>query len=144
MTGRGRTRKTSPSEAVQYRQVAISLLESAHALHDLARAGDRYGNAIGVLAVHAAIAWADALAIAYGGLKSTDAHERAADLLSDVLAARSDVAKIRLLAAVIGEKDQVSYAGDYFTVADATKLLKKATQFAEWAEALYQKRPPAQ
>jgi hypothetical protein len=58
-----------PDQAVKYRTVAHRLHSSARDLSEIAD-DDRYGNAIGILVVHAAIAWADSVSIACAGYKS--------------------------------------------------------------------------
>ena len=144
MVGRSRTRAADRSEAEKYRVIGDGLLESAAALADLTGEGDRYGNAVGILAIHASIAWADALAIAYGARKSTEGdHVLAADLLSELLGPARDDAKIKMLRGVLSTKDKVSYTGTHYTAQDAEQLLKRSTNFVEWARRVYEKRPPA-
>ncbi|MGQ0816033.1 MAG: hypothetical protein ACT4O1_16500 [Gemmatimonadota bacterium] len=143
MAGRSRTRAADRSEAESYRRVGDALLESAIALSDLADEGGRYGNAIAIIAIHAAIAWTDTLTIAYGARKSTDGdHSRAADLLFEVLGSSRDENKIKVLRGVLSTKDRVSYTGSYYTARDAAQLLKRSAEFISWARGLYEKRPP--
>lgn len=143
MARTSRTRSADRGEAEKYRSVGDALLESASALHDLSDEADRYGNAIGVLAIHAAIAWADAIAIAYGGRKSVEGdHTKAADLLADILGPNMDADRLRLLRGVLAAKDKVSYTGTYYDGKQAGQLLKRATMFIVWAREMYDRRPP--
>jgi hypothetical protein len=77
---------------------------------ELASEGDSYGNALAVLAIHAAIGYNDALTISYGELKSTDGqHTRAADLLTEVLkgaSTREASSRADQLRAILGSKDR--------------------------------------
>lgn len=129
--------------ARQYRRVARGLAESAEALHALADEGDRYGNAIGVLSVHAAIAWVDALTIAYGGVKHTGAdHGGAADLLLETVPeSRMSADARRKLRAVLRSKDEVSYMGQFYSVEDAMRLLIRLRAFTQWAHEVFERRP---
>lgn len=132
------------SQAEKYRRVGVSLLASARALESIAVAGDPYGNAIGVVAVHAAIAYNDALTIAFRGIKSTEGdHRKAADVLQQALGHRATVEHVNRLRSILSLKDRISYGGQYYTLQEAQQLLQHAEAFAEWAEALYLERPPA-
>ena len=130
-------------QAPNYYAVARAFRTSAEALAELAGRGDTYGNAIALLAVHAAISHADALAVAFGGVKSTDDHTRAPDLLKNVLKAKLPAEMATLLRSAIGAKDEVSYQGAYYPLEDGRRLLEKAERFYAWADELYQRRPPA-
>jgi hypothetical protein len=132
------------SQAEKYRRVGVSLLASARALESIALAGDPYGNAIGVVAVHAAIAYNDALTIAFRGIKSTEGdHRKAADVLQQALGHRATVEHVNRLRSILSLKDRISYGGQYYTLEEARQLLQSAQVLAEWAEALYLERPPA-
>lgn len=141
MTRGGRRRVVDRAQAVRYRTVAKRLHESAHDLTDLAE-GDRSGNAIAILAVHAAIAWVDALCIAWGGFKSTEGeHLKSVDALKDALGARADANALKILLGIVQQKDTVSYQGVSYGLARARTMLGKLDQFAAWAEELYESRP---
>lgn len=139
---RGRRKTVDRSMADRYRRVAMSFLEGARTLAELADEDDHTGNAIAVVTVHAAIAWSDAICITYMGAKSTDGdHARAADLLQEALGARMDAQALRSLRSVLQRKDMVSYSGDYYRVTEARALLEKAEVFCKWAERAYELRP---
>jgi len=138
----GRCKAVDRSVADKYRRVAASFVESARTLADLADEEDHFGNAIAIVAVHAAIAWSDAVSIAYAGMKSTDGdHVRAADLLQDSLGARTDAQALRSLRSVLQKKDMIAYGGDYYRVSEARALLAKVEAFCAWAETMYERRP---
>jgi hypothetical protein len=143
MVRSGSHKSVDRSQAEKYRRVGASLLASARALESIAVPGDPYGNAIGVVAVHAAIAYNDALTIAFRGIKSTEGdHRKAADVLQQALGHRAAAEQVDRLRSVLSMKDRISYAGQYYTLQEAQQLLQSADAFAAWAEALYLERPP--
>ena len=104
---------------------------------DIADERATYGNAVAIIAIHAAIAYTDALTIAYGGVKSGEGeHLRAVDVLKDVLGTRADAGAVRVLTRVLQKKDAVSYQGEYYTMAEARTLVEQAQEYARWAEPL--------
>lgn len=143
MVTRGRRKPTDRHQAGKYRNVGSALLESARALEDVADGDSRYGNAIAVIAVHAAIAYSDTVTIAYGEFKSTEGdHEKSPDALTAALK-NPPPEQVELLRAVVKKKDSASYRGEYYTVEDAAAVLRRAERFCAWAEEMYQRRPPA-
>lgn len=141
MVSRGRRKTLDASHGDRYRRMGSALIESARVLHDLADEEDRFGNAIGIVVVHAVIAYADALSIAYGGFKSTEGdHAKAVDALQDAMGHQADPAKVRLLRSVISRKDEISYSGTFYRMERARKVFEEAVSFAEWAEDMYVRR----
>jgi hypothetical protein len=138
----GSAKDVDPSQAEKYRRVGASLLASARALEAVAVAGDPYGNAIGVVAVHSAIAYNDALCIAFASLKSTEGdHRKAADVLKRALKSRAEPVQAERLRSILGTKDRVSYAGQFYALDEARSLLSEAETFGAWAEQMYRERP---
>lgn len=118
------------------------MLKSAEALNEIAIEGDPYGNAIGVIAVHAAIAFNDALTIAFGEVKSTEGdHRRAADVLDEVLGPRAAANEVARLRSVLALKDRISYGGTYYRLDEARRILRDVQAFGRWARRLYEQRP---
>jgi hypothetical protein len=96
------------------------------------------------VAIHAAIAYTDALTVAYGGFKSTDGdHTRARNALQRALGQRADAGQLRTLTRILDAKSHASYSGSYYTLADGQRIFQELETFAAWAEELYQSRPPA-
>lgn len=142
MVRRGRRKTLEPGQALKYYRVARALRASAMDLIEIADEESSYGNAIAIVAIHSAIAYADALTIAYGGFKSTEGeHERAVDAFQAALGARAEPGQVRILRAIIKEKDTVSYQGVYYTLGEARNLVERLNGFAEWAEGVYERRP---
>lgn len=140
MVRRGRRKELDRADAAKYMTVARALRKSAADIGIIA--DDRHGNALAIVVIHAAIAYADALCIAYGGFKSTEGeHERAVEALKQALGNRMDRAQGTRLLAIVKEKDSASYQGVFYTTADARRIVRKLETFAEWAEEMYEKRP---
>lgn len=143
MVKRGDRKQVERGLAEKYRRVGAALLESAQALAEVATDSDRYGNAIAVIAVHACIAYNDALSIAWKGVKSTEGdHTRAPDTLLFALSHQAPPERVRQLKAVVAKKDHVSYQGTYYRIDEAKRLLGDAAEFCGWAEEIYDRRPP--
>lgn len=94
-----------------------------------------YWNAAGVLIIHAAIAFTDAITVKGGGVKSSgEDHMAAVGLLREVvnLDARGQDAA-RHLVRMIDQKNLVSYSGEVYTRADVEKLWKHLERYRSWA-----------
>lgn len=136
----GRATSVDPGEAERYLRVG-------HALHGTARdlaalAEPKYGNALAIVAVHAVIAHADALTVAFGGVKSAEGdHTRVVPLLQHVLRQRIGAAEVRRVRSVLTAKSDVSYSGRYYTLDAALSILRDADEFIEWARTMYEQRP---
>ncbi|HEX8359597.1 MAG TPA: hypothetical protein VF613_05800, partial [Longimicrobium sp.] len=77
-----------------------------------------------MIAIHAAIAFTDALTVAYRELKSTDGdHTRAADLLVHALGHRADADHVRRLRGILNAKSSASYSGNFYTLGDGIRVL---------------------
>lgn len=73
----GSTSNEDPSRAAKYQAVGRSLHRNSQELDAINET--RYGNGLAIISIHAAIAYTDALTIAYRGIKSQDGdHARAA------------------------------------------------------------------
>lgn len=94
-----------------------------------------YWNAAGVLIIHAAIAYSDALTIKVGGLKSQgEDHMDAVDLVRQVVALdKSGEGALNHLWRMIQEKNVVSYHGEIYARQDVDKLWKHLERYRQWA-----------
>jgi hypothetical protein len=138
----GTTKSEDPSRAGRYFLVAQGLRNTARDLSTMAE--PKYGNGLAIVAIHAAIAYTDALTVAYGAFKSTDGdHTRAADALRRALGYRADAGQVRRLSGILDAKSHASYSGNYYTLADGQGILADLELFAGWAEEMYRNRPPA-
>lgn len=131
-----------PFQATKYHRVARALRQSAAELLEIADEESFHGNAVAIVIIHSAIAYADSLTIAYGGFKSgAGEHERAAEALQEALGARAEPGQVRALLSIIKKKDTVSYQGIYYSIAEARGLSQTLDGFAAWAEGMYERRP---
>ncbi len=130
-----RTKRIDPSQADNYAELGRRLL---HAGRLIVERGDaRHASALAILSVHAAIAYADAVAIHAGARKSTSGdHDAAVRLLRSVLGTRLPSATERTLARLLSEKDRFEYQGYLATMREAVPLFERAEQIATWAEAM--------
>lgn len=138
----GKTRQMDRSQAMKYLRVARALHSTAGDLNELAGDGDTYGNAMAIVAIHAAIAYSDALSIAFREIKSVDGnHSMAVPTLRHAMGYRADDTQINRLSNIIDQKSAVSYQGQYYTLADARTVVSKVDVFAEWVLAVWEERP---
>jgi hypothetical protein len=138
----GKTRRTDRSQAAKYLRVARALHSTASDLRELADDRDTYGNAMAIVAIHAAIAYADALSIAFREIKSIDGnHSMAVAALRHALGRRAEPRQCRRLEHIIDQKNAVSYQGEYYTLEAAKLVVNEVDTFAEWALAMFEARP---
>ncbi len=140
MVKRTTAKRVDRSQASKYAETGRVFLESARALADMADESAAYGNAIGLLSIHAAISYTDALTIAFGEKKSTGEHGRAADILRAVLGSKADDKQVKILRQVLLQKDTVSYQGDYYSLEEGRSLLERAEAYCEWARDTFETR----
>lgn len=133
MARRVASKPLDKSQAPAYAEAGRVFLESAKALSLVADAAAPYGNAVGLLAIHATISYSDALSIAFGGRKSTGAHTEAIHLLRDVLESELPAEMARKFERVVAKKDAISYRGMLFSLGEGKKLLASAEAFSAWA-----------
>ncbi|MBI2933923.1 MAG: hypothetical protein HYY16_19940 [Planctomycetes bacterium] len=125
-------RTTVPrAEADDYAAVGDQFTKAAELAQEF-----EYWNAAGLLYVHAAIAFADAVAIARRGEKSTsENHMDALALLEEAVADVKGRDEAREhLRRIIDEKNRVAYTGVSFRGADLEKLAMHARRFRAFAE----------
>ena len=137
-----RSKKVESANAGKYRDTAIGFLKAAEDLATIAGEDEVYGGPIALLAVHTAISYADTVAIAYSGRKSTSGdHEQSVSQLTSVLGAAFPKSERSRLLKLAKLKDSVAYQGNRFHLEDALLHLDAAVKFSKWAEQMYQRRP---
>ena len=111
----------------------LKVAESFHSGAETARAFE-YWNAAGLLIVHAAIAYTDAITIKIGGVKSHgEDHMAAVDLVKQtVVLDKSDEKALNHLSQMIQEKNLVSYSGEVYGMQDIEKLWKHLDRYKSW------------
>ena len=138
----GSTTTEDPSRAAKYLAVGRSLHRNTQELEAISET--KYGNGLAIIAIHAAIAYTDALTIAYRGIKSQDGdHARAADVLAHALGSqeREHARQVNRLRAILQGKSDVSYSGQYYTLEEGRRIVRDTTEFIRWAEEMLANRP---
>ncbi len=134
MTPRLTKRVSVPkSKSSDYAMVGDNFYKGAEVAREF-----EYWNAAGLLIVHAAIAYTDALTIKFGGVKSKgEDHMAAVELLRQVIALdEKGLAGARHLERIINEKNRVSYEGEVYTRKDVDMLWKHLLRYREWATSM--------
>lgn len=119
------------SKSADYAHVADSFYSGA----ELAKEYE-YWNAAGVLIVHAAIAYADAISIKFRGERSKgDDHMAAIEILRQIANSEAEAGKrvVRHFEEVISEKNRVSYEGEVYRQKEIDSLWKHLERFRAWA-----------
>lgn len=126
-----KTRSIHRSTYKNYLYVARHFYDAAKDAMDL-----EYWTAAGVLIVHSAIAFSDALCIQQGGLRSiAEDHEDAIELLEKIISITDDKTKaLSHLRRIIEEKTKVSYPGELYEPKQTKELWKRLERFKQWVE----------
>ena len=136
----GRTRREDRSRATKYQAVGRALLRTARDLDLMGEA--KYGNGLAIIAIHAAIAYTDALTVVYREIKSTDGeHLRAAEVLMHALGPLVSAEQTNRLRGILDAKSHASYSGNYYTLQDGRNILQELERFVGWAEEQLASRP---
>lgn len=128
------TRKSiDRSASKNYRIVAENFYNGAEIAMEY-----EYWNAAGVLIVHAAIAYSDAICIKYGGVKSqSEDHHRIVSLIKELIVeSKEKKSALNQLERIIEHKTAVSYSGEIYDKKDIDMLWKYLERFKVWAERL--------
>lgn len=126
-----RGRKSVPRQRYKdYQNVAEHFYQAANLSIEF-----EYWTAAGVIIVHSAIAFTDALSIKSSGVKSVgENHEDAVTLLNTTVAeSREKLQAINQLRRIIEEKTKVSYLGELYSSAQAKEMWKRLERFRKWA-----------
>lgn len=130
-----RTKRVDPAQSDSYAELGRRLVSAGRVM--IERGDSRHASALAILSVHAAIAFADAVAIHAGGRKSTSSdHAAAIRLLRSVLGARFPSAIATALGRLLEEKDRVEYQGYLATMREAGLMFSRAEQIGTWAESV--------
>lgn len=126
-----RGKKSIPKHKFKdYRNVAEHFYNAAKDSIEL-----EYFTAAGVLIVHSAIAFTDALCIKLAGVKSVgEDHEDAIILIEKIVADSEEKKKsLNQLYRIIEEKTKVSYLGELYTGSQTKDMWKRLERYRKWA-----------
>lgn len=126
MAERGRRKSIPRIRYSDYKNVANHFHSAAKDSIEL-----EYFTAAGVLIVHAAIAYADALCIKLSGVKSVgENHEDAIALVEGAVADSAEKTKaVNQLRRIIEEKTKVSYLGELYSSSQSKEMWKRLERF---------------
>lgn len=133
MSNKSPKKKIEPSRYNDYHKVAENFYEGAKVAYEYS-----YYNAAGVLLIHAAIAYADAISIKNKGIKIRgENHYEIISLLNDLITHSEEKKKaLNHLQAIIDHKNKISYSGDVYQKKDIDALTKHFYRFKSWADKL--------
>ena len=116
-------------EYLRYKSIADGFYEAAKD-----ELNSKRWNAVGLLIVHSAIGYADAVAIKESGQKSSsENHQDSVKLLEKVVKhTESRNSALNQLERLIGHKTTVAYSGEQYDQADIEKLMKHLERFRTW------------
>lgn len=133
MTRTDRATAVDPARAEGFAEVGRRLLSACRAIRDLG--GPQHASALGILSVHAGIAYTDALCVRRAGRKSSSPDHRAViNLLRHALGDRLPTRMVRHLERLLGAKDGFEYEGVPATMEEAEPVFVAAERYAAWAE----------
>jgi hypothetical protein len=129
------TRRVEAARADGYAEIGRRLLLAGRTM--AAQGDPAYASALAILAVHATIAFTDAVCIRFGGKKSaSNDHKAAVALLRATLRQRLPTTIERAVLRVAREKDRVEYEGYIVRRTEADRLFELAERVGAWAETL--------
>jgi len=131
MTSKSPLKKIEPSRSLNFRKVAENFYDGARLASEYS-----YYNAAGVLIVHAAIAYSDAISIKNKGVKvHGENHYEIISLINDLIPPSEEKKKaLNNLKSIIDHKNKVSYSGDVYHKKDIETLWKHFERFKTWAD----------
>ena len=131
MTNKSPLKKIDPSRSLNFQKVAENFYKGAAVASEYS-----YFNAAGVLIVHAAIAYSDAITIKNKGIKvHGENHYEIISLLNNLIPHSEEKRKaLNNLKNIIDHKNKVSCSGDVYLKKDIEALMKHFERFRNWAD----------
>ena len=127
---RGKTVQVRRNEARLHLDKAVQFIEQARSGLDAGR-----NDAALLEAIHAAVSGTDAVTTALAGVRSTDPdHQRAADLLEDIVAVSDDRQRARQLRSLLARKNAVEYESRKTSPKEARDGVERAGRIVDWAK----------
>lgn len=114
---------------------AEQLLDGARDMLELSE-GDSRARMVAMSAVHAAIAFGDALTVAKLGVTNTQAHEQLPRLIATAVGETRDEAQSARLRRILDLKGQADYGPRRWRREEAEKLIVDVERFANWVRSV--------
>ncbi len=129
----GRKKSVPFNQWQRFHHIALVFKEAAVMSEEF-----EYWNAAGVLIVHAAIAFTDALTVKVGGVKSRgEDHFQAGQLVEETVVLDAEGKKaLRHFFAIIEHKSLVSYSGTIYRQKEVVSLMKHLDRYQKWVEGI--------
>ena len=128
MASKVKTAGVERVHAPTYFRKAVQFCEAAAEAY----AHERYDAAL-VLSIHAGIGSSDAVSIGLGTRRSTDSHERAADLLEEVGSySREFTESAKHLRLLLAQKNAIEYENKRATRKDAELGIRRCEHLVGW------------
>ena len=127
-------KKTVPADRWnQFHHLAIVFKDAASLAKEF-----EYWNASGLLIVHAAIAFTDALTVKVGGVKYRgEDHYQAGQLVQETIVLEAEGKRaLKHFFAIIEQKSLVSYSGRIYQRKDIFYLWKHLERYQKWVETM--------
>jgi hypothetical protein len=135
-----RSKRIDPVRADAFAEVGRRLVLAGRAI--LENRDTRHASGLAILAIHAAIAFADSLCVRFGGKKSTSPeHAATVGLLRGILGSRLTKEMERLLDRLVSDKDKFEYQGYVATLKEAEAMFSRAEKFGRWTEEMLSAGP---
>ncbi len=116
-----------------FQHVAINFIEGAKVAYEF-----EYYQASGLLAIHSAIALADAITVKLLSEKCAgENHYEVLNLMNDAVPKnKANNNPLKQFKNLIDHKNLISYTGDIYSKKDVDKILKHYERFANWANSI--------
>lgn len=133
MTSKSPRKKVETYRYKDFIEVARNFYEGAKVATEYS-----YYNAAGLLIVHSAIAYSDAISIKYKGIKiQGENHYEIISLLDDLIPFTEAKKKaLNQLKNIIDHKNRVSYYGDVYHKKDIDSLWNHFERYKKWVDVL--------
>lgn len=135
MTRQGPAKKVDPTQAGGRLDNARAHRRAAEGALALLADGDN-SNPVRSLVVIAAIAYADALTVRFGGVANRQDHRAAVQTLRGALGNRLPNERARDLARILDQKDEAQYGARLGRLVEARSSVETLQRFGDWAEGL--------
>lgn len=131
MTPRRGPVRTASGDWSDYLSNGEQLLSGAREMLELSD-GDSRARMVAMGAVHAAIAFGDALTVAKLGTTNTQSHSQLPRLVREASGQSADDSQIARLRRILSVKDQADYGPRQWRRSEAEQLIGNVERFAAW------------
>jgi hypothetical protein len=135
MTPRRGATRSAAGDWKDYLANAEQLLEGAREVLELSD-GDSRAKTAALAAVHAAIAFGDALTVARLGLTNAKDHQQLPALVEQAAGKSVDTSQVARLRRILGRKDEADYGPRRWRRREAEELIDNVERFGNWVRSI--------